>query len=85
MSMNEESKKAVRTRLNRIVGQINGIIGMIDDEREQREVLQQVKAARSALKKVHCVIAANDFSNEARSTISKQDLEQLIEQMYETT
>ena len=38
-----------RSRLNRIKGQIDGIERMIDDRRYCVDIVQQIKAARSAL------------------------------------
>jgi CsoR family transcriptional regulator, copper-sensing transcriptional repressor len=46
---NPESKNAMLTRLRRIEGQVRGVQGMINEERDCREVLQQLAAIRSAV------------------------------------
>jgi DNA-binding FrmR family transcriptional regulator len=51
--MNLESTEAradMARRLRRIEGQLRGIRGMIDDERDCREVVQQLNAVSAAMK-----------------------------------
>ena len=45
-------KAATIRRLNRIEGQVRGIVRMIDEERYCIDVLQQLQAVKSALAKV---------------------------------
>jgi DNA-binding FrmR family transcriptional regulator len=47
--MKAETRKKIRSRVNRINGQINGIGKMIDEDRYCVEILDQIAAARSAL------------------------------------
>lgn len=42
-------KKEMHTRLRRIEGQVRGVQKMIDDERECKEIIQQLTAVRSAV------------------------------------
>lgn len=44
-----EAKTDLYKRLRRIEGQTRGLQKMLDEDRDCREVLQQLKAARSAL------------------------------------
>lgn len=53
----ETGKQALQKRLKRIEGQVRGISNMIDEERECREILQQLSAARSALQSVTLQLA----------------------------
>ena len=74
-------------RMNRIAGQIGGIIRMIEDERYCVDILIQLRAARAALKRVegnilsehmqHCVVQALGESAEARAKI--EELMQLFD------
>ena len=52
MQRNEEEKKDLTARLNRIEGQIRGIQEMIDEDRYCIDVLTQISAARAALDKI---------------------------------
>jgi DNA-binding FrmR family transcriptional regulator len=45
----EKTLKQLRNRINRIIGQMNGIQKMIDDNRYCGDVLTQIAAAESAL------------------------------------
>lgn len=47
--MDNKAKKDVRTRVNRIAGQVAGIGRMIDDDKYCVDILNQIAAARSAL------------------------------------
>jgi DNA-binding FrmR family transcriptional regulator len=47
---NQESKEKLIKRLRRIEGQVRGIQGMLDEERDCREIMQQLAAVSSAVK-----------------------------------
>lgn len=50
--MRSSAQKTVVTRLRRIEGQVRGVIGMVEDERYCIDILTQVQAIKSALRKV---------------------------------
>lgn len=75
--LDNEDKKKLETRLNRIAGQINGINKMIAQDRECIEVLNQIISTQAALRGVwkqvvrghlqHCItdsLIANKNANE---------------------
>lgn len=45
-----EQKKALQQRLRRIEGQVRGVQKMIEEDRDCREIAQQLQAIRSAVK-----------------------------------
>ena len=47
--MNGESSKKIKTRVNRIAGQVGGIQRMVAEERYCIDILNQIAAVRSAL------------------------------------
>ena len=53
------TREAVRKRLNRIAGQVQGLQRMVDGERYCIEVLQQIAAVEAALHKVGGIILKN--------------------------
>ena len=60
-----DMKKALRTRLARVEGQLRGLQRLIDDDADCEKIAQQMAAARKALDKsfytlVGCVIAQGD-------------------------
>jgi CsoR family transcriptional regulator, copper-sensing transcriptional repressor len=48
----QEAKEKLIQRLRRIEGQVHGIQGMLEEERDCREVLQQLAAVRAAVQGV---------------------------------
>lgn len=46
---NPKSKEDLMNRLRRIEGQMRGVQNMINDERDCREIMQQLAAVRSAV------------------------------------
>lgn len=46
---NPEAKEKLTQRLRRIEGQVHGVQSMLDDERDCREIMQQLSAIHSAI------------------------------------
>ena len=72
-------------RLKRIEGQIGGVIRMMEDNRECREVFQQVAAASKALERVVFKLLASqlrecvmDEDQAVKEGYSPQELERLF-------
>lgn len=47
--MKETSRKAIKSRISRVSGQINGVSKMIDEDRYCLDILNQISAVRAAL------------------------------------
>ena len=47
--MNEEQSKKIKSRVNRIAGQVSGIQRMVEEDRYCVDILTQIAAVRSAL------------------------------------
>ena len=59
-------KKAIRSRLARVEGQLRGVQRLIDDEQDCEKIAQQLSAARKALDKaffamVGCMMEQDDL------------------------
>jgi DNA-binding FrmR family transcriptional regulator len=54
-----ELKRQLKNRMNRIIGQMNGMVSMIDDERYCGDILIQLAAAEKALQSVGYLILQN--------------------------
>ena len=50
------TKEELNKRLRRIEGQVRGVQRMIDEDRECREILQQLAAVRSAIQQTSLVL-----------------------------
>ncbi len=60
-------KKAIRSRLARVEGQLRGVQRLIDDEKDCEQIAQQLSAARKALDKaffsmVGCMMEQGNLS-----------------------
>lgn len=53
---NEQTLRQLRNRINRIIGQLNGIRKMLDENRYCGDILTQIAAAESALQGVGYII-----------------------------
>ncbi|MDE6520467.1 MAG: metal-sensing transcriptional repressor [Ruminococcus sp.] len=82
----EENSKQIKNRINRIIGQLNGIQKMIDENRYCGDIINQISAVESALQSIGyivleehmqtCVIEEikngnNDIVNEALNLMKK--------------
>ena len=70
-----ETKKKINNRLRRIEGQVRGIQAMIEDERECREILQQLTAVRSALRSTTTTVL-HEYATDCLLNIDKKGQEQ---------
>jgi DNA-binding FrmR family transcriptional regulator len=81
--MQNETKSAVRRRLNRIEGQVRGLAKMVEEERYCIDIVTQISAVRAALRRAeeeilrdhvaHCVehaIASGD-KNDQRQKLAE--------------
>lgn len=73
--MRQDIKASCRKRLNRIEGQVRGLARMIEDDRYCIDIVTQISAVRTALRRVeeeilrdhvsHCVAQAIASGNQA--------------------
>jgi DNA-binding FrmR family transcriptional regulator len=59
MGLEEATKRNLRTRLNRVRGQVDGILRMIEDERYCPEIMQQFAAVHAGLRSVEKKLMEN--------------------------
>jgi len=87
--MERDAKTKLLNRLNRIEGQVRGIVGMIEGDRYCIDVLTQVQAVRAALVRVetemlkehlgHCIEGAIVSGDKAEQRRKASELVQLLE------
>lgn len=81
-SEKKDNKKSIITRLKRIEGQVRGLQKMVDEERECRDILMQLSAASSALRKVTELIAKN-YAQKCIVELSVEDGKESFESLIE--
>ena len=87
--MNHPSHKEEITRINRALGQLEGIKKMIDEQRYCPDIIIQLKAVRSAVKHIesnilkthleHCV--ADTFGNNEEAKQKILEIKNLLDKM----
>ena len=75
------SVRALHSRLNRIIGQLNGIKSMLDENRYCGDVLIQVAAAESALRKFGYMILRDHLESCVTEEIKTGNTEIIDETM----
>ena len=82
----EELRKNIETRLKKIEGQIRGVRGMVTEEKECEQILNQVRAAQSALKsvsglvlKVYLLRCKSDLLQESLSPEAMEKMEATVD------
>lgn len=77
----DEMQADVQKRLNRAIGQLNGVKKMIDDNRYCGDVLTQLAAAESAIRRVSEIILRNHLQTCVVEKVQAGDEEVLDEVM----
>ncbi len=75
----EGEQKNLQSRINRIVGQLNGIRGMIEDNRYCGDILIQIGAVESALQSLGYVILEEHMMTCVAESVQRGDTEILSE------
>ena len=58
-------------RFNRIIGQLNGIKQMVEEDRDCAEVLMQIASARAALAKIGLMMAEDHLDHCVSASLQK--------------
>ena len=77
----EQEIKSLKTKLNKISGQINGIIKMIEENRYCSEVLLQIAASKKALENVGFEVLNCHLKSCVSDDIKNNDYSSLEEAM----
>ena len=75
----DELIKNLKTRLNRVSGQISGVTKMIDENRYCVDVLTQISAIESALREIGFIILEDHLKTCVTSDIKANDFSSLEE------
>ena len=81
--MQKEAKASCVRRLNRIEGQVRGLIGMIEADRYCIDVITQVAAVRAALKRVEEEVLRDHVAHCVEHAISSGDRDEQRQKISE--
>lgn len=76
----------IRKRLRRVEGQVRGVLQMMDDGKNCKEVVSQLTAVRNAVDKAIAHIVANNLSQcivEEQNSGSSEEINKLVQQAVE--
>ena len=79
--VNDEIKKNLRPRVKRVLGQIEGVSKMIEDERYCIDIINQVNAARRALEQVALIIMKQHMNTCLREAIKSKKGQEKIDEL----
>ena len=78
----KEEIKALENRINRIIGQLNGVKNMIDENRYCADVLIQLSAISSAVKSLSSIIMEEHLSGCVAQKLKAGD-EKVVQEVIE--
>ncbi len=79
MKHGTEVTRQLHVRLNRIIGQLNGVQKMIDEDVPCEDVLTQINAANAALHRIGMMILEGHLRHCVREGIEKGNADEVIE------
>ena len=83
MKRSDEDERQLRVRINRIIGQLNGVQKMIGEDAPCEDVLTQINAANGALHRIGLMILEGHLRHCVREGIEKGDADETIESFAE--
>ncbi|YCA41535.1 metal-sensitive transcriptional regulator [Bacillus sp. JZ8] len=79
-----EYDQKVKNRLRRIEGQIKGVLSMMEQNKDCRDIVTQLSAARSAIDRTMGVIVSENLEQCVRESIEKgESTEELVREAVE--
>lgn len=79
--MDKENAKNIHRRLKKVIGQLNAINKMIDENVACPDILIQINAAKSALHKVGQIILEGHINHCIRDTIEHGDTDKSLQEL----
>lgn len=70
----------VKNRLRRVEGQIKGVLRMMEEEKECKDIVTQLSAARSAIDRTIGVIVSSNLISCIQDENSKENKEELLKE-----
>jgi DNA-binding FrmR family transcriptional regulator len=84
VKMKAEHKKAALNRLKTIRGHLDGVIGMVEDERYCPDVMKQVSALQGSLEKVNRILLQNHVETCVMHAVEEGRSGQIVDELMET-
>lgn len=82
--MKEEHKRSALNRLKTVRGHLDGVIGMVEEERYCPDIMKQVSALQGSLEKVNRVLLQNHVETCVLEAVDAGRSEQVVDELMET-
>lgn len=79
----EEDKKILKNRLNRIQGQIKGILNMVEDDRYCDDVLIQLSAVNSSIKSLANVMLEKHMKSCVKERLLNEENNDVLDEILD--
>ena len=79
-----EDKESLQKRLNKIEGQVKGIIKMIDGDRYCIDIVQQLTAVSSAISEVSLAVLQSHIEGCVADAIREENSEHHVKELIDT-
>jgi DNA-binding FrmR family transcriptional regulator len=77
-------KRSALNRLKTVRGHLDGVIGMVEDERYCPDIMKQVSALQGSLEKVNRVLLQNHVETCVLDAVEGGRSEQVVDELMET-
>lgn len=79
--METKNTHALQKRMNKVIGQLNGINKMIGENHPCTDVLIQLNAAKSALHKIGQIVLENHINHCVRDAIGHNNVDKTLDEL----
>lgn len=82
--MLEIHKRSALNRLKTVRGHLDGVIGMVEDERYCPDVMKQISALQASLEKVNRVLLQNHLETCVAHAVAEGRTAEIVDELLET-
>jgi len=82
--MQEHHQKAALNRLKTVRGHLEGVIGMVDDERYCPDIMKQVSALQASLERVNRILLQNHLETCVKEAVAEGRAAEIVDELMET-
>ncbi|MGH8912414.1 MAG: metal-sensitive transcriptional regulator [Acidimicrobiia bacterium] len=82
--MKQEHKQASLNRLKTVRGHLDGVLGMVENERYCPEIMKQVSALQSSLEKVNRILLQNHLETCVTHAVAEGRTAEIVDELMET-
>ncbi len=82
--MRDVHKRSALNRLKTVRGHLDGVIGMVEDERYCPEIMKQVSALQASLEKVNRILLQNHLETCVTEAVKAGRASEIVDELMET-